>query len=67
MKRLVLNKKGMILYAVILCMAVLLAAADSESIGIFIITKAIALILAVILAILGRFIPEKYLKDGEQK
>lgn len=55
MKRLVLNKKGMILFNLLPIITTAIAIYPSNNINTTIITKAIALILAIICIVLNRY------------
>lgn len=61
MKKQVLNGKGMVLLMILLVTAIILGAADSNDMTIFLITKVISLGLISICLILTKYIPQRYL------
>lgn len=62
-KKLVFNNKGMVIYFLLAFIAITCGAVDSTNATIFITTKIIAVAIIMILLILSRFIPKKYLED----
>ena len=62
-KKLVFNNKGMMIYFLLAFIAIICGAVDSTNITIFIITKIIAVAIMIILLILSKFIPKKYIED----
>lgn len=59
-KRMVLNKKGLLLISALSIPLPLLAALDSNNMTVFIISKLIAFIDAIIVIYLTRYLPSKY-------
>lgn len=62
-KKLVFNDKGMVIYFLLAFIAIICGVVDSTNINIFIITKIIAVAIMIILLILSKFIPKKYIED----
>ena len=60
-KKLVFNNKGMMIYFLLAFTAIICGAIDTPNTKIFIITKIIALGIIIVLLLLTRFIPKKYL------
>lgn len=62
-KKLVFNDKGMVIYFLLTFITITCGAVDSTNATIFIITKIIAVAIMIILLLLSRFIPKKYIED----
>ena len=62
-KKLVFNNKGMVIYFMLAFITIICVASDPTDIIVFTITKIIAVAIMMILLILSRFIPKKYIED----
>ena len=63
MKKLVLNKKGMILYDILLVITTAIAIYPNHNITITLITKGIALVLSVICLLISKYMIKKIIKN----
>lgn len=61
MKRLVLNKNGMILLIISMIIATLLMIGDTDNLRVLLITKSIGITLTFVNTILIQYLPSKYL------
>lgn len=62
-KKLVFNNRGMVIYFLLAFTAIVCGVIDTPNITTFIITKIIAVAIIIMLLLLSRFIPKKYLED----
>lgn len=62
-KRLVLNKKGLYMYGIFFIISVISCVYDTPNTNAYIISKIITIVSLLILLVLNKYIPNKYLED----